>query len=168
MSLAVIEDLSILENKNFIKFYLNTAVENALISCKSALDQAGMKINFNCSDSVEIMGDIMLLEQAVTNLIMNAIKYSKSPVIDVSISKNEDNAVIVIQDYGVGIKQSDVEHIFERFYRVDKARSRELGGSGLGLAIVKNVVLLHNGTIALDSEVNKGCKFVISLPVAVG
>ncbi len=167
LSLAVIEDLSIHENKNFIKFYLNTSVENALISCKSALDHAGMKINFTLNETMEIMGDIVLIEQAVTNLIMNAIKYSKSSVIDVSISKKDANAIIIIQDYGIGIKQSDVEHIFNRFYRVDKARSRELGGSGLGLAIVKNIVLLHNGTINLESELNRGCKFIISLPIAL-
>ena len=166
LSLANIEDLSMLQNKNFIKFDLKTAVENALISCKSMLVESGIKVNFQISESVEIMGDIILIEQAVSNLIINAVKYSKSPVLDIAVTKIDDKAVIYIADYGVGIAGIHVEHIFERFYRADKARSRELGGTGLGLAIVKNIILLHGGTIGLESELGKGCTFRISLPCA--
>lgn len=166
LSLAQIEDLSMLENKNFIKFDLKTTLENSVISCNSMLQNANMKVNLDIAEPVEIMGDIVLIEQAITNLIVNAVKYSKSSQIDIKMSHVGDMAVIVIKDYGVGISPNDVDHIFDRFYRVDKARSRELGGSGLGLAIVKNIVLLHNGTIELDSSVNKGCTFTLTLPTA--
>ena len=128
--------------------------------------ESGIKVNFQISESVEIMGDIILIEQAVSNLIINAVKYSKSPVLDIAVTKIDDSAVIYIADYGVGIAGIHVEHIFERFYRADKARSRELGGTGLGLAIVKNIILLHGGTIGLESELGKGCTFRISLPCA--
>ena len=167
MSLANIEDLSMLKDKNFIKFDLKTAIENVIISCKGLIIESGIKVNLELAESVEIMGDILLIEQVISNLIVNAVKYSKSPIIDIKLIKSDDMAEIQIKDYGIGIDSSHVEHIFDRFYRADKARSRELGGTGLGLAIVKNIVLLHNGTIKLDSELGKGCSFSVSLPCAV-
>lgn len=68
-----------------------------------------------------------------------------------------------VKDYGIGIKKEHIEHIFERFYRADKTRSRKLGGTGLGLAIVKNIVELHGGTISVESEIDKGASFIINL-----
>lgn len=164
--LANIEDLGLLKNKDFIKFDLKTSVENAIISCKELLIDSNTKLELDINESVEIMGEIMLVEQAVTNLIVNAIKYSKSPVIRVSLTKKVSSAIITIQDFGIGIDFVDAERIFDRFYRVDKTRSRELGGSGLGLAIVKNIVSLHDGTISLETQSGKGCKFTITIPCA--
>ena len=164
--LANIEDLGLLKNKDFIKFDLKTSVENAIISCKELLIDSNTKLELDINESVEIMGEIMLVEQAVTNLIVNAIKYSKSPVIRVSLTKKVNSAIITIQDFGIGINSVDAERIFDRFYRVDKTRSRELGGSGLGLAIVKNIVSLHDGTISLETQSGKGCKFTITIPCA--
>ncbi len=167
LSLANIEDLSLLKNKNFIKFDLKVGIENAIISCKNMLSESGMKLNLNLSDSVYIYGEIFLIEQAISNLIVNAVKYSKSPVLDITLEVKKGEAIISIKDYGVGLDKTHSEHIFERFYRADKARSRELGGTGLGLAIVKNIVILHSGTIRLDSAPGKGCAFCITLPTAV-
>lgn len=164
--LANIEDLGLLKNKNFIKFDLKTSIENAIISCKGLLLESNIKLDLEVRESVEIMGEIMLIEQAITNLIVNAIKYSKSPEIKVSLMKEKNNAIVTIQDFGIGINITDSERIFDRFYRVDKTRSRELGGSGLGLAIVKNIVALHDGDIALETQLGNGCKFTITIPIA--
>ena len=164
--LANIEDLGLLKNKNFIKFDLKTSIENAIISCKGLLLEPNIKLDLEVRESVEIMGEIMLIEQAITNLIVNAIKYSKSPEIKVSLMKEKNNAIVTIQDFGIGINITDSERIFDRFYRVDKTRSRELGGSGLGLAIVKNIVALHDGDIALETQLGNGCKFTITIPIA--
>lgn len=76
----------------------------------------------------------------------------------------KDLIIISIKDYGIGIPEEHKDKIFEKFYRVDKARSRKFGGTGLGLSIVKNIVELHNGTIELKTAPNKGCEFVITLP----
>lgn len=95
---------------------------------------------------------------------MNAIKYSKTEVIDITLTRTKDKtAKIVVKDYGIGIPQEHLARIFEHFYRVDKARSRDIGGTGLGLAIVKNVVNLHNGEISVKSE--NGAEFTIILPL---
>ena len=106
-----------------------------------------------------------LVSTAITNLIINAEKYAKTDKIDVKLSKKGTNAVISVKDYGIGISGEHINNIFERFYRVDKARSRALGGTGLGLAIVKNIAELHGGTVSVESEEGKGSKFIIILPL---
>lgn len=112
-------------------------------------------------------GDYFLIEQIFTNLIDNAIKYNvEKGKINVSISNIANNIKIMIEDTGIGIAQEHLSRIFERFYVVDKSRSRKLGGTGLGLAIVKHIVLSHNGEINVESEVGKGTKFIITLPVS--
>ena len=104
---------------------------------------------------LQIAGDCQLLEQAVANLINNAILYSNSPEIDVSLIREQDFAVITVRDYGIGIAPEHQERIFERFYRVHKERSRQLGGTGLGLAIVKHVAQLHHGHAELQTPPEK-------------
>jgi two-component system phosphate regulon sensor histidine kinase PhoR len=106
-----------------------------------------------------------LLEQAIINLLDNAIKYSKpggTVLIDTSVV--EDQIQIAIKDKGIGIEKQNLERLFERFYVVDKSRSRESGGTGLGLAIVKHIVQAHGGKITVISELNKGSTFIIHLP----
>ena len=121
-----------------------------------------MKINLKLKD-VYINGDSELLEQAITNILTNAIKYSQSEVIDIELTTISGFAQIIIQDYGIDIPQEHLPRLFEHFYRVDKARSRNLGGTGLGLSIVQNIVKLHNGKITVTSD--NGCKFVIEIPL---
>lgn len=105
-------------------------------------------------------------KQAVMNLIDNAIKYTQPEGhINVSAYIKENNAFIIVKDNGVGIPKEDISRVFERFYRVDKSRSRSEGGTGLGLAIVKHIVSELDGSIYLNSELNKGSEFIIQLPL---
>jgi heavy metal sensor kinase len=117
-------------------------------------------------ERLQIEGDRLVLRQALVNIIHNAIKYSPvGEVIAVRVGNGNGNRIsIEIQDNGPGIPSEDQSKVFDRFYRVDKARWRESGGAGLGLSIAKWAVEAHGGTIALSSEPNKGCTFRISLP----
>ena len=113
------------------------------------------------------MGDASALRRAFDILLDNATKYTPSPgKITLSAGNNpkERRIAVSIEDSGIGIAPEDQARIFERFYRVDKARSRELGGAGLGLAIAQWIVQLHGGTITVNSEVGKGSSFSIDLP----
>jgi two-component system phosphate regulon sensor histidine kinase PhoR len=108
------------------------------------------------------------LSQILVNLVDNAVKYTSADgqVLFASAFQGDDQIALHVQDTGQGIPAQDLPRITERFYRVDKARSRELGGTGLGLAIVKHLVQLHSGTLAIESEVGKGTKVQITLPKA--
>ena len=125
--------------------------------------------------SIEAMGDTTvsarvnaaMLEQAVGNLIDNAIKYSDiGKPVTVTVSRERDDAVISVADQGIGIAPEYHERIFERFYRVDKARSRKAGGTGLGLSIVKHIAALHNGSVSVKSVPGSGSTFSITLPLS--
>jgi signal transduction histidine kinase len=117
------------------------------------------------SDDFTIRGDRDKLEQVFVNLVDNAIKYTKEGGgIKVQLAKADDSVIVTVEDNGIGIPKEDIERVFERFYRVDKAHSRELGGTGLGLSIAKHIVLVHNGEIRIESEVNKGTKVFVTLP----
>ncbi len=117
-------------------------------------------------ESLMIEADPDLLELAIANIFHNAAKYSKGPAkISVSIDTVGEELKIVICDQGIGIPEADLEHIFDRFYTVDKAHSRRLGGAGLGLSIVKNIVQKHDGMITVSSKVGVGSCFTIFLPL---
>ena len=106
------------------------------------------------------------LREILDNLLDNAIKYTPDGGnVSVIWRSNGSMAQIAVRDSGIGIRSEDQERIFERFYRVDKARSRELGGTGLGLSIVKHLAQSMNGTVAVESEVGKGSVFTVELPV---
>ena len=112
-----------------------------------------------------MMGDRARLNQILYNLTDNAIKYSPDGgKISVSLREEQEKLVWRVRDNGVGIPAEDQEHIFERFYRVDKARSRETGGTGLGLSIVKQLVTMHGGEITVHSEPNRGSEFKVVFP----
>lgn len=114
-----------------------------------------------------VQGDEALLRQAIDNLIDNALKYTpENGHVSVSLERTDEHARIAITDNGIGITRSDQNRIFERFYRVDKARSRHLGGTGLGLAIVKHIARIHGGDIAVASVPGSGSTFTLQLPVA--
>ena len=112
-----------------------------------------------------IDADIKLIERMCINIIENSIKYtSENGNVKVTLTQTNQNAQLVIEDTGIGIPSDELPYIFDRFYRVDKARARETGGSGLGLSIVKSIVRLHDGKIYAESEVNEGTKFSVILP----
>lgn len=114
---------------------------------------------------VHLIADMDLLELAFFNLIENAAKYSKRPAqIQILIDETLDEVLVEVSDQGIGIPQADQEHIFDRFYTVDKAHSQKMGGSGLGLSIVKTIIEKHFGTISLKSELGKGTTFTIRMP----
>ena len=107
-----------------------------------------------------------LLEQAVLNLVDNAIKYSSAgSTIQIIAHATENEVIIAVNDSGCGIEKSHLSRIFERFYVVDKARSRKLGGTGLGLAIVKHITNLHGGRVSVESTPGQGSTFTIHLPI---
>jgi two-component system, OmpR family, phosphate regulon sensor histidine kinase PhoR len=128
---------------------------------------AGHKLNFAPDQVVErVLADPLKVTQVLENLIDNALKYTpKGSVIEISVLQRESEIEVRVADTGPGIPESDLPHIFERFYRVDKGRSREKGGTGLGLSIVKHIVQLHGGRVWAESQVGKGTTFFFSLPL---
>ena len=112
-----------------------------------------------------MQGDRTKLNQVLYNLIDNAMKYTQDGgQVQVSLEESGENLVWRVKDNGVGIPSKDQEHIFDRFYRVDKARSRETGGTGLGLSIVRQLVQMHGGRVTVESEPQRGSCFTVILP----
>ena len=105
--------------------------------------------------------------RSISNLINNAIQYTPANgVVTIRLESSDRNAIITIQDNGIGIAPEDLPHIFDRFYRVQADRSRNTGGTGLGLAIVKAIVQAHHGNIQVDSQLDRGSKFTVTFPSA--
>lgn len=128
--------------------------------------EAAMELEFHGGSDLWVNGDFSLLEQAVINLVSNAVKYSNCKHIVLSAKREQDSTVISVSDDGVGIPVQCQNRLFERFYRVDKSRSRQLGGTGLGLAIVKHTAQLHGGSVEVESSPGKGATFRLILPLA--
>ena len=127
-----------------------------------------MQVSTECPEGLTAPINTALLEQAVGNLIDNAIKYSgEGTPVKVSAMVDEGGIAIRVKDEGPGIEHRHLGRIFERFYRVDQARSRVLGGTGLGLAIVKHIAQAHGGSVAGESTPGKGSVFTIRLPKRV-
>lgn len=128
----------------------------------------GIELVCSAKDSLEVSGDVLKLQQVIYNVIDNAIKYTgRGGDVQCSLVRAGRKAVIRVTDTGVGIPEEDLPHIFDRFYRVDKARSRETGGTGLGLSIVKQIMQMHGGDITAKSTFGKGSTFTIELPLLV-
>ena len=141
-------------------------IREAIDQCEISAESRGISVKYAEPNNVLVLGDRDQLIMAIHNLIENAINYSPEST-KVSIStKIEDKVVsILVADQGIGISESDQERIFERFYRVDPARSRQTGGTGLGLSIVKHVANKHGGEVTLWSVENVGSTFSIRLPI---
>ena len=142
-------------------------LREAVELCRPRAEEKNIRLNLEITDGMTAHADARLLEQAVVNLIDNAVKYSdENSEVKISLRRMEgDLARIDVTDHGIGIAKEHQERVFERFYRVDKARSRKLGGTGLGLAIVKHVALFHGGKAGVVSEPGKGSDFYIQFPV---
>ena len=141
------------EHKNFKVFNLNNAINQAI-------SVQPKEVIFNKQENIDVLGNEELIITMISNLLSNAIKYSGSNKIEVNLT-NDKNIIIEVKDYGVGIPAEHLPRIFERFYRVDKTRSRQSGGTGLGLAIVKHIAELHNWKIEVESKVGVGTSFRI-------
>ena len=148
---------------------LREVVNGSLAALLPVSEDKGIPIETDISDeAMEILGDWEALFQSVNNLIDNAIKYnSKKGKVWLSLHRKVKNAVIEVRDSGIGIESLEQHRIFERFYRVDKARSRQVGGTGLGLSIVKHTVLAHGGQLSVESVHGTGSTFIISLPLTI-
>jgi len=131
--------------------------------------QSAVSVSVSAGDGCTVLGDRSQLVSAVSNLVENAVKYSnRGGDVDVSCRSSDGRVVVVVADHGIGIASADHERIFERFYRVDKGRSRSTGGTGLGLSIVRHVVDNHGGTVSVRSEEGRGSTFTVSLPAMGG
>ncbi|MDX2471398.1 MAG: ATP-binding protein [SAR324 cluster bacterium] len=125
----------------------------------------GIKVTIDIDEQMQALVNPPLIEQCLANLISNAIKYSPENTNILLLGKKGLNVIsIAVSDQGEGIPSKDLSRVFERFYRVDKSRSRKTGGTGLGLSIVKNIVKLHQGEISLESKIGQGSTFTINLP----
>ncbi|MBI3829521.1 MAG: PAS domain-containing protein [Planctomycetes bacterium] len=170
---AIIEDLLTLakieqgEQKGDIvleKCGLEEVLRAAVQVCEVKAAEKGVRIDTQCEPGLRAEINAPLLEQALVNLIDNAIKYSDAGSrVEALASRNGGEVVLRVRDYGSGIEKEHLDRIFERFYRVDKARSRKQGGTGLGLAIVKHIAQAHGGRVSVESAPAKGSTFSIFL-----
>jgi two-component system, OmpR family, sensor histidine kinase SenX3 len=144
---------------------VDTVVSEALSRHKVAADNADIAVTTDAPTGYRVLGDQTLLVTALANLVSNAIAYSPNGSgVSISRRRRGNNIEIAVTDRGIGIARADQERVFERFFRVDKARSRATGGTGLGLAIVKHVAANHNGSIRLWSQPGTGSTFTLSIP----
>jgi two-component system phosphate regulon sensor histidine kinase PhoR len=140
-------------------------IADAVQMCGKKAADKRIDLKIHCDDDLSVNMDAALMEQAVVNLLDNAIKYSpENSRIDISAERDGDNIIMHFKDQGIGIAARHLSRLFERFYRVDKARSRKLGGTGLGLAIVKHIVQAHGGQVGVESVQGTGSTFTILIP----
>jgi two-component system sensor histidine kinase SenX3 len=144
---------------------VDTVVQEAISRYQVVADKVRIDINVDDATGLQVLGDQALLVTAMANLVSNAIAYSpEGSTVSISRRRKGDTVEIAVTDRGIGIAQADQERVFERFFRVDKARSRATGGTGLGLAIVKHIAANHNGSIRLWSRPGTGSTFTLSIP----
>ena len=154
------------ENAECEIIYMEPTVRRAVRRLSTLAQSSGVAIHINSSQDVPILIQEDDLYQIVYNLLENGIKYNiPNGEITVTLAQQEDNALLTVRDTGVGIPEDAIGHIFERFFRVDKARSRQSGGSGLGLAIVRAIVQRNRGEITVDSTVGAGTTFHVTFPI---
>jgi signal transduction histidine kinase len=158
--------LSVLDQKvQTEKIEIVEVLEKCVKNINSLFPKSEIEIIKNFPNKeVYIKGNSILLERAIMNILENSVKYSEADTIEISLRERRKRVQIIIQDNGVGIPKEQVEKVFERFYRVDKSRSRDTGGAGLGLSITKTIVNKFDGDITLESERGKGVKFTIFFP----
>ncbi|MEI6692929.1 MAG: ATP-binding protein [Chlorobium sp.] len=148
---------------------IKSVIAKSVNLLKLSLDKKNIKLDINIPDDIPLVyADSVYLEIVVRNLLDNAIKYvnEHNGKIRITVFRHDNDVRIDVEDNGIGISKDNLSRIFERFYRVDKARSRQLGGTGLGLSIVKHIVLAHKGNVEVHSRINQGSVFSVSLPVA--
>ena len=143
----------------------NPLVEDVFDAVEPIAAEYGITLHREC-EPVAIEASVKQMRELLMNLIVNGIKYNHpGGNVWVKIASSGHNAVIRVKDDGMGISEMDQQRVFERFYRVDKGRSKKMGGTGLGLSIVKHIVEFNAGYMRLKSQVGKGSEFIISLPL---
>ena len=165
--------ISSLEGKMLLNnsvFSLSDMINDVVSTMTLVANEKGHRLKFETFSEIPVFyGDRDKLEQVLYNVISNSIKYTHNGGrITVRAGRVYSDFLVEVVDNGIGIPEKDLDRIFERFYRVDKARSRELGGTGLGLSISKSIIDAHGGTIKVSSKVGEGTKVTISLPVING
>jgi len=163
-------ELSGMEREGFSLTYATVNVKDmigdAMKVVSRSMERKQMNIVAEIPENLIIDADADRLMQVMVNLLSNAINYSKEETtVTVVVTRAANEVVITIRDQGIGIEQSELPRLFERFYRVDRARSRDSGGTGLGLAIVKHLVEIHGGRVEVDSTIGMGTTFCIHLPI---
>lgn len=164
-------DLSRIESREvkprFVSLELTTAMKEIIDKLRPQFRKKGLNIEAVLpKETVIVQADTELIQQVLENLLDNSLKYTpEGGKVTVRLLPSQDEVAVVIEDTGIGIPAEDLPRLFERFYRVDKARSRKLGGTGLGLAIVKHIINAHGGCVWAESEPGRGSSFYFSLPV---
>jgi two-component system, OmpR family, heavy metal sensor histidine kinase CusS len=171
---GLIDDLLILARSDaqamqfaFSDVDLLQIVNDVVTSMTTLADAKGVQLITNSSrPATGIVGDCNAIRRLITVLVDNAIKYSSAgSTVLIGVGADPNAATVEVKDEGIGISEQDLQHIFERFYRADKARSREMGGAGLGLSIAKSIADVHRARISVESEIGKGSSFKVSFPV---
>ncbi len=163
-NLLTLADVENLDSSNFIETDLLDLLDNAKRMLLAVHPHVKIVIEEKI-ENIHVFVDPGLLDLAFMNLLENAVKYSEEiPELFITLNQKNDEVIVSIEDHGIGIPSQDLEHIFERFYTVDKARSRRRGGAGLGLSLVKTVIEKHGGEITILSQIGVGTKFNIILP----
>ncbi len=165
-SLLYLVDLE--EEKLYVDYqvtYVNYLIDKVITGLKPIADKKNIEISFLEKEKIQIMLDQLKIQQSLTNVIGNSIKYThKGGKVNIELYLEQSEVIIKISDNGIGIPEEELPFIFDRFYRVDKDRSRETGGTGLGLSITQQIIALHQGRIEVDSKVNEGTTIYIFLP----
>ncbi len=151
---------------NIENINLNELIELILKRLRPIAKQRSIDVLYESAREVYAEVDEVKLTLALSNFVENAIKYNNEyGYVKVSLDADHQYATIVVEDNGIGIPEEEQEHVFERFYRVDKSHSREIGGTGLGLAIARNAILMHRGAIRIDSEEGAGTQITVRIPL---
>ena len=151
---------------DFSEVDLHAMVDELFEDSEVLAQRKNIQVQLKANAPITIVGDRVRLRQLFLNLIDNAIKYTpEGGKVSLGVEQQNGTAIFQVEDTGIGIPPEEINRVFDRFYRVDKARSRELGGSGLGLSIAKWIAELHRGSISVKSEVNRGSTFTVALPI---
>ena len=151
---------------NISQVNINDLLEIILKRVRPLAMQRDIEMTLVSEREVTAEIDEVKMTMVFTNLIENAVKYNKDHgKVKVTVNSDHKNVIVTVEDTGIGIPEESIGRIYERFYRVDKSRSREIGGTGLGLSITKSAILLHKGQIDVESKENVGTKFTVTIPI---
>ena len=161
-------DISMIESGemrlSYRYFKINELIKQVFQENKKVAEDKNLELNYiPARDNLEVFGDKEKLRQVLVNLVHNAIKYTEKGKVEILIEEENKHAKVIVRDTGIGIPDDYLDRIFERFFRIDKARSRSLGGTGLGLAIVKHIIEAHNSKVSVTSKVGEGSEFYFLL-----